>query len=63
MIIYCYLETNFSEIWIKMEQFSLEKIHLKMSSAEWWPFHLISILGSQFVNGYVAKITILRYLF
>ena len=32
------LETNFSEIQIKISNFSLMKMHLKMSSAKWWPF-------------------------
>ena len=32
------LETNFSEIWIEIQNFSLKKMHLKMSSANWWPF-------------------------
>ena len=29
------LGTNFSEIWIGIQTFSLKKIHLKMSSAKW----------------------------
>ena len=29
---------NFSEILIKIQDFSLMKMHLKMSSAKWWPF-------------------------
>ena len=32
------LGTNFSEKRIKMQPFSLKKIHLKMSSANWRPF-------------------------
>ena len=33
------LETNFSEIWIKIPNFSFKKMHLKMSSAQKWrPF-------------------------
>ena len=32
------LGTNFSEILIKMQTFSLKKIRLKMSSAKWWLF-------------------------
>ena len=32
--------TYFSEIWIKIEHFSLKKIHLKMSSGKWRPFCL-----------------------
>ena len=34
------LETNFSEIWIAIEIFSLRKMHLKMSSGKWRPFCL-----------------------
>ena len=32
------LETNFSEIFIKIQNFSFTKMHLKISSAKWWPF-------------------------
>ena len=32
--------TNFSEIWIGIQLFSLKKMHLKMSSAKWRPFCL-----------------------
>ena len=32
------LETNFSEIRIKIQNFSFMKMHLKMSSAKWRPF-------------------------
>ena len=35
------LLTNFNEIWIKIQQFSLKKMHLKMQSAQWRPFCLI----------------------
>ena len=34
------LETNFSEIWIAIETFSLRKMHLKMASGKWRPFCL-----------------------
>ena len=34
------LGTNFSEILIKIVTFSYKKIHLKMSSGKWRPFHL-----------------------
>ena len=34
------LGTNFSEILIKMQQFSLKKMHLIMSPAKWRPFCL-----------------------
>ena len=32
------LGTNFNEIWIKIQNFSLMKMHLKMSSGKWQPF-------------------------
>ena len=32
------LGTNFSEILIKIQTFSFKKVHLKMSSGQWWPF-------------------------
>ena len=32
------LETNFSEIWIKIKNFSFTKVHLKRASVKWWPF-------------------------
>ena len=32
------LGTNFSEIWIKIQNFSFMKMHLKMSSGKWRPF-------------------------
>ena len=34
------LGTNFSEIRIKIHNFSFKKIQLKMSSGKWWPFCL-----------------------
>ena len=34
------LETNFSEILIEIYTFSFKKRHLKLSSANWWPFCL-----------------------
>ena len=34
------LETNFSEIFIKIHIFSFNKIHLKMTSGKWRPFYL-----------------------
>ena len=34
------LGTNFSEILIGIQTFSLKKMHLKMSSAKWRPFYL-----------------------
>ena len=34
------LGTNFSEIIIEIDTFSLKKIHLKMSSGKWRPFYL-----------------------
>ena len=32
------LGTNFSEIWIYIQNFSFMKMHFKMSSAKWCPF-------------------------
>ena len=32
------LGTNFSKISIKIQNFSFVKMHLKISSAKWWPF-------------------------
>ena len=32
------LQTYFSEILIKTQEFSLKKMHFKTSSAKWWPF-------------------------
>ena len=32
------LETNFSELWIKIQNFSFIKFHVQLSSAKWWPF-------------------------
>ena len=44
------LGTNFSEIWIGIQTFSLKKIHTKMSSGKCWPFFLglnvLTIVGS-----------------
>ena len=34
------LETNFSEILIEIIIFSVKKMHLKMTSGNWWPFCL-----------------------
>ena len=34
------LGTNFTEILIKIHEFSFQKMHLKMSSRKWWPFCL-----------------------
>ena len=41
MLCYCQLdhwEQNLSEILIKMQNVSFTKMHLKISSAKWWPF-------------------------
>ena len=35
-----HLETNFSEILMEILTFSFKKMHLKVSSAKWWPFRL-----------------------
>ena len=34
------LGTNFSEILIGIQTFSFKEMHLKLSSAKWWPFRL-----------------------
>ena len=34
------LGTNFSDILIEIMTFSVKKMHLKMSSGDWWPFCL-----------------------
>ena len=34
------LRTNFSQIWIQMQQFPLTKINLNITSAKWWSFLL-----------------------
>ena len=39
------LETNFSEIWIKVQDFSFIKMHLKMSSAKWRSFCQLHRMG------------------
>ena len=42
MLIYCQLdpwEQNFSEIWIKIQWFLCQKMHLKMLLAKWQPFY------------------------
>ena len=33
-----HLRTNFSAIWIKIKTFQFTEMHLKISSANWWPF-------------------------
>ena len=38
MLGYCPLGTNFSEILIKIQDFSLMKMHVQISSSIWWPF-------------------------
>ena len=45
-----HLGTNFSEILIAIEMFSLQKMHLKMSSVKWRPF----LSRPQWVNIIVA---------
>ena len=40
LLLIWHLETNFSEILIKIHTFSFKKIHLKMSSGKWRPFCL-----------------------
>ena len=38
VLVYCPLGTNLSEIFIKIQNFSSTKMHLKLSSAKWQPF-------------------------
>ena len=46
--------TNFSEIWIGIQTFSLKKIHLKMSSAKWRPFCLgLNVIKMRRSRGYL----------
>ena len=45
------LGTNFSEIWIAIEEFSFKKMHLKISSGKWRPFCLgLNVLTSQMLR-------------
>ena len=37
-------KTNFGDSFIKIQQFSYIKLVLKMSFAEWQPFHLLNVL-------------------
>ena len=46
-VIYICIETNSSEIWIRIWRFSFTKMHLKMSSTKWRPF----FLGHNVLNG------------
>ena len=51
------LGTNFSEILIKIHTFSFKKMHLKMSSGNWWPFCLglsLLITHSPYIIFYVT---------
>ena len=45
------LGTNFSEILIRIETFSFERMHLKMSSAKWRPFVSASMWYKWFIHG------------
>ena len=54
---------NFSEIFIKIQSFPLKKMHLKMSSATWWPFcpglHLLMKHQNGFhASGLLEKLTL-----
>ena len=43
------VKTNFSEIRVRIQTFSLKKIHLKMLSAKWHPFFLgLNMLNKQY---------------
>ena len=47
------LGTDFSEIWIKIQIFSLKKMRLKMSSAKWCPFRLsLNVLMCSSLSGH-----------
>ena len=54
------LGTNFSEIFSKIHIFSLKKMHLKTSSAKWWPFCLgLNVLNlSHCIDGIVVFLTL-----
>ena len=48
--------TNFSEISIKIQNFSFKKMHLKMSSAKWRPFSLsLNVLSVSVPHGYGTR--------
>ena len=48
------LGTNFSEILIEIHIFSFKKMHLKTSSAKWWPFCL-GLNVRAWVGNYISQ--------
>ena len=51
------LQTDLSEIWTEIQNFSCIKIHLKMSSGKWWPFWpREDKLTSYMIGQYFSKI-------
>ena len=54
LIIKWTLWKNFSEIWIKIRLFSIEKMHLKMLCAKWQPFCL-GLNVSKLLFAYVSS--------
>ena len=45
------IERNFSEIWIKMQHFSYEKMNMNVPSAKWRPFCLdLNVLNGAYAN-------------
>ena len=52
-----HLGTNFSEILIEIQTFSLKKISFKMSSAKWLPF----FLGLNVIKTESSRVTQVRY--
>ena len=51
------LGTNFSEILIEIQTFSMKKMHLKMSSAKRWPFSLVLNVLRKVAHGKTCKYT------
>ena len=46
-----HLGTNFNAILIRMHMFAFKKMHLKMTSAKWWPScHCLNVLRSMSVS-------------
>ena len=48
------LETNFSEILIKLHEFSFKKMPLKMSSAKWWQKQTVSVVSASDKNNHIC---------
>ena len=57
------LGTNFSDILIEMHTFSFKEMHLKVSSAKWWPFCLgFNVLSHWPLLTPYANIEFMQYL-